>query len=571
MKNKEIAEILENIGTFLEIKGDLVFKVRAYYKAAETIGNLSEDIEKVCQENRLGDIPGIGKALEEKIREYLKTGRMRAYDELAQEIPESILQLVHIPSVGPKKAKLFWEKLKIANIAQLQKAAASGKLLGLPGIKQKTIDNILAGIKVIESGRERMNLGLAAEIAAQFISSLSGLPEVKRVEAAGSLRRFRETVRDIDILIDSSDPKTVMDKFVRLPYVKSINNHGETKSSVLTGENVQVDLRVVEPKSFGAALLYFTGSKDFNVRLRQIAMKKHLKVNEYGIFKVKGKKEERIAGKTEEECFAALGLPYVPPELRETIGEEDIFSGKKIPRLIELSDIKGEFHVHSTYSDGHNTIAEMAEAAKKCGYQYLGISDHSPNLFGHVSPENLKKKKKEIDRLNAAMKDFRILFGTEVEIDTEGNLDYNDKILSEFDIVIAAIHSGFGQPREKLTKRLLNACRHKYVTAIAHPTGVHLGKRDPYDIDFKEVCKAAVDNHKFLEINSFPHRLDLNSANAYFARKEGVKFIISSDSHACKHLEYLKFGVAIARRAWITKEDVLNTLSLRQLEKVIGR
>jgi len=573
VKNKQVAEILERMGMLLEIKGELIFKIRAYYKAAETIANLSEDIEKIHRESRLGEIPGIGEALSDKIGQYLDTRHIKAYDDLIKEIPESILEVVQIPTIGPKKAKLFWQELKITNVEQLRRAAESGKLLGLPGIKEKTIENILSGIKIVKEGRERMNLGMATEVAHGFVTALSVLPEVKKIEVAGSLRRCRETIRDIDILIDSSNPKKVMEKFVYLPQVKTINVHGDTKSSILTHDNVQVDVRVVDPKSFGAALLYFTGSKNFNVRLRQVAIKKDMKVNEYGIFKLKGKKEQCVASKTEEECFKALGLPFIPPELREDFGEEKIFTDTKIPKLIELTDMKGEFHVHSTYSDGHNTIAEMVEEAQKRGYQYLSISDHSPRLrvAGGVSPADLKKKKKEIDNLNTKLKNFRILFGTEVEIDMDGDLDYNDKILSEFDVVLAAIHSGFEQNKEKLTKRLVKACQHKYVTAIAHPTGVHLGKRESYDIDFKELCKVAVDHNKFLEINAFPIRLDLNSANVYFAREQGVKFIISTDAHHREHLDFMRFGVAIARRGWVTKELVLNTLTLSQLEKILKR
>ncbi len=573
MKNKEIARIFERMGTLLEIQGENVFKVRAYFKAAENLQHLAEDVVQLRQEARLEEIPGIGKALREKITEYLDLGKIPAYEELIKEVPESLLDIVHIPSVGPKKAKLFYDERKIKNIEELKKQAEEGGLAGLPGIKEKTIANILNGIRIVQAGQERMNLGTAIRTAEEFIAQLEVLKEVKRIEVAGSLRRAKETIRDIDILVDSSASKKVMDTFVNLPQVKSINGHGESKSSVMTKEHVQVDLRVVEPDQFGAALLYFTGSKNFNVKLRQIAMKQQMKVNEYGIFSTKGTEEQRVAGKTEAECFSALGLPYVPPELREDIGEERIFSGKKIPRLIELKDIKGEVHVHSTWSDGRNSIQEMVEAARQRGYEYLAISDHSPRLrvAGGVSPENLLKKKKEIEALNEKHQDFRVLFGTEVEIDADGNLDYNDKILSDFDVVVAAIHSGFEQGREQLTRRLIKACQHKSVNVIAHPTGVHLGKREPYDVDLKQLCQAAVDGGTALEINSFPVRLDLNSDNAYFAREQGVKFMINSDAHQVAHMAYIKFGVALARRAWLTKDDVLNTLPLKDFLKAIKR
>ena len=579
MKNKEVADLLERMGTLLEIKGEVVFKTRAYFKAAENIANLSEDIELIRRENRLEEIPGIGKTLAEKITQYLDTGRMAAYEKLIEEIPESLLEVVSVPSIGPKKARLFFETLKIKSLEDLRRAAEGGRLQGLVGIQEKTIENILRGIRVVRQGQERMNLGTAAEIAGVFISALEDLPEVKRIAAAGSLRRGCETVRDIDILVDSAKPQAVMEAFVRLPQVKIVNAHGETKSSILTPENVQVDLRVVGSESFGAALLYFTGSKSFNIKLRQLAIKKGMKVSEYGIFAVREESEERLAGKTEEECFKALGLPSIPPELREEIGEEELWGvfctgrPRPLPIFIEPKDIQGDLHVHSTWSDGHNTIAQMVEAAQTRGYQYLAVSDHSAHLkvAGGVSAEDLKKKKREIDALNEKLKDFRVLFGTEVEIDTEGNLDYNKKVLSEFDIVIASIHSGFEQGPERLTRRLVKTCQNRYVHGIAHPTGVHIGKREPYAFDFQEVCRAAVDNNVFLEINAFPVRLDLNSSNVYYARRQGVKFAINTDAHRIEHLDYMKFGVSIARRGWAKKEDVLNTRSLKELMKAVQK
>jgi DNA polymerase (family 10) len=573
MRNQEVADLLIRMGTLLELKGELVFKIRAYQKAAENISNLGEDIEQVKNENRLSEIPGVGKTLEEKIIEYLNTGKLSAYQKLIEEIPETLLDIVNVPTVGPKKAKLFFDELKIKTVDELKKAAESKKLLKLAGIKDKTIENILKGIEVLREGQERMNMADAAEAADEIIGILRQRPEVKKISTAGSLRRGCETVGDIDLLVFSNKPQETMEAFVHLPRVKKINAHGETKSSILTDKNVQVDLRIVAEESFGAALLYFTGSKQFNVRIRQIAIKKDMKVNEYGVYSVKGDQEKRLASTTEEDCFKVLGLPFVPPELREEFGEEEIFAEQKIPKLVELSDIKGELHTHSTYSDGHHTIEEMAEAARAKGYQYLALSDHSVRLrvAGGVSPEDLKKKKKEIDALNAKSRGFRILFGTEVEIDTEGNLDYNDEILSGFDVVIAAIHSGFEQGAEQITKRLLKACAHPAVNIIAHPTGVHLGKRKPYDFDFKKVCEAAVKHNVFLEINSFPIRLDLNTANVYYARKLGVKFVINTDAHWAEHMEYIKFGVTIARRGWLSKEDVLNTRSLNELTKMLRK
>ncbi len=572
MKNKDISNLFTRMGTLLQIKGENVFKVRAYFKAADNINSLSEDIAIFRDEKRLGDIPGVGKTLQEKIGEYLDTGKLTAYDKLTKEIPETVLDVISIPSVGPKKAKLFFDELKVKDIDMLEKLAKNGKLLSLEGIKSKTIENVLKGIRIVREGNNRMNLGAATMCAEEILEQLKVLKEVKQISVAGSLRRGRETIGDIDILVASSDAQKVMDVFVSLPEVRSINAHGETKSSVMTNKNIQVDLRVVDSNNFGAALLYFTGSKNFNIKLRQLAIKSKMKVSEYGIFDTSLKKEKCLASKTEKECFKVLGLANIPPELREDIGMETLFDEKKkvkLPALIEQKDIQGEIHVHSTWSDGRHSIKEMAEAARKRGYSYLAISDHSYKLriARGVSPADLIKKKKEIDSLNKTFKNFRILFGSEVEIDSEGNLDYNDKILSEFDIVIGAIHTGFEQSSKQLTQRLIKACQNKHVNMIAHPTGVHLGKRDPYDFDFKAVCQAAVDNNVCLEINSFPIRLDLNSSNIYFAREMGVKFVINTDSHHINHLNHMRYGVTLARRGWLTKKDVVNTKDVGGLLK----
>jgi DNA polymerase (family 10) len=577
MKNKEIVELFERMGTLLEVQGENIFKVRAYYRGAENIANLAEDIAVLREEGRLGAIPGVGKALEEKIGEYLDTGRMSAYEKLITQIPETLLEVVRIPSVGPKKAQMFYQQMRIKDVEELRRAALEGRLLGLPGVKEKTVANILKGIQVARQGMERMNLGLAVRIAEDIVAALKSLPEIKQIAVAGSLRRMKETIRDIDILIDSHHPARVMETFIRLPQVKGVNSHGETKSSILTQDNVQVDLRVVEAKSFGAALLYFTGSKNFNVRIRQVAIKKGMKVNEYGIFAAADGRERCLAGETETSCLQALGLPDIPPELREELGlgrifkDDEVVADLKIPELVTIEDIKGDLHVHSIWSDGRHAIAQMADAARRKGYQYLAISDHSSRLrvAGGVSPADLIKKKKEIDDLNAGFKDFRLLFGTELEIDADGNLDYNEEILRTFDIVVAAIHSGFEQGRDRLTERLIKACRSPYVNILAHPTGVHLGKREPYDIDLREVCQAAVKTNTFLEINAFPVRLDLNSANVFYARDQGGRFVINTDAHAVEHLDHMRLGVAVARRGWLTKKQVLNTRPLNQLLKAL--
>lgn len=576
MKNQEIAEIFERMGILNEMKGENVFKVRAYHKAAETIAGLGEDIESVKQESRLKDIPGIGDALQEKIAEYLETGRMAAYDRLVQEIPESILDIVDIPSVGPKKAKMFFDRMGIKDVAGLKRAASDGRLLTLPGIKAKTVQNILDGIKIVAEGQERMDLATATRIADDVTAALKKVASPKKLSVAGSLRRGKETVRDIDLLIQTAHPERVMDAFVRLPQVRKVNAHGETKSSVMIGDNVQVDLRIVEPECFGAALLYFTGSKNFNVKLRQVAKDRGLKVNEYGIFGVKGGREIRLAGNTEKDCFGVLGLPLIPPELREDIGEQVIFGGQghlKIPRLVGLQDIKGDLHVHSTWSDGRNTIEDIARAAIARGYTYIAVSDHSLRLkvARGLTEKELLAKKKEIDRLNNKYRALRILYATEVEIDPDGRLDYNDRVLKEFDLVIAGIHSGFEQDAARLTRRIVGACQNRYVHVIAHPTGMQRGRREAYAVDLKEICQVAAETNTHLEVNAFPVRMDLNSANTYFAKGHGVRFAINTDAHAVEHLDFMRFGVAVARRGWLTKGDVLNTLEVKDLLKAIKK
>jgi len=568
VKNNQIADLFARMGQLLEIKGENVFKVRAYEKAAENIRASGEDIATLRRENRLAEISGLGKALQEKISEFLDTGRVSAYEQLTRQIPESALEMVGVPSVGPKKAKLFFERLNLRSLDDLDRAVGDGKLAGLPGIQDKTIDNIRKGIEAVRLGQARMNLGTAVEVADAFVRSLKKLKQVKEVVVAGSLRRMKEQVRDIDILIVSADPQPVMQSFVRHPEVKHINAYGITKSSVLTRENVQVDVRVVEEDSFGAALLYFTGSKSFNVKLRQLAMKKRLRINEYGVFSVKGKTGKRLAGRSEKECFEVLGFPEIPPELREDIGEKRLFGSEypKIPPLVKAKDIRGDGHVHSRWSDGENSIDEMAQAARQRAYDYIVISDHSAALriAGGLSVEDLGKKRKEIDSLNRKRKDVRILFGAEVEIDKQGRLDYNDRILQSFDLVIGAIHSAFEQDRETLTRRLLSACHNPYVDVIAHPFCRHFGKRDFLDLDFERLCRAAAETGTLLEINAFPVRLDLDSAHIYFAKSHGLRFMINTDAHKIQHLDFMQLGVGLARRGWLTKPDVVNTYPLKK-------
>jgi DNA polymerase (family 10) len=479
------------------------------------------------------------------------------------------LDLLKIPSVGPKTAKLLYEKLKIKNISDLETAIKKKKLEGIFGIKEKTIENILKGIELLKRGKERMSLAVAIQVADEFIRPLKKLPEVKKISSAGSLRRQKETVRDIDILVISEKPQKVMDIFTRIPQVAQILAKGETKSSVRTKDDVQVDCRVVEEKSFGAALLYFTGAKNFNIKLRQLAIKKGLKINEYGVFK----KDKFVGGKTEEEIFKILGMSYIEPELREDTGEIELAQEFKLPKLIELKDLKGDIHVHSKWSDGGNTIEEIVKACQRKGYSYVAITDHSQSLkvAGGMSIADLKKKRQEIDKINKKLKGFRVLYGTEVDIDSDGKLDYPDEILKEFDIVIAAIHTGFKQSSAQLTKRLVRACQNKYVHIVAHPTGRLWGTRDAYEIDFEQILKVAKETNTHLEINAFPQRLDLNDLNCRRTKEMGVKLALGTDAHTTEQLETMKLGIAVARRGWLTRHDVINTLSVEELLRVIKK
>lgn len=569
MKNLEIAEIFRNIANILEIKGANVFRIRAYERAAQNIENLSQDIEDFVKEERLLEIPGIGRDLSERIREFIKVGKIKIYQDLKKSIPAGLLDLLNIPSVGPKTAKLLYEKVKIKSVSNLEKAILKNKLKGIFGIKEKTIENISKGIEILKRGRERMNLAEATLLAQDFLAPLKKLPQVKKISLAGSLRRQKETVRDIDILVASDKPKKIVDAFVSLPIVKDILAQGSTKASVRTKNDVQVDCRVVEEKSFGAALVYFTGSKNFNIKLRRIAIKKGFKVNEYGIFKG----SRAIAGSSEEEAFKALGMCYIPAELREDTGEIELAQINQLPRLIELKDIKGDLHTHSLWSDGRNSIPEMAEAAKSLGYEYIAVTDHSQSLkvANGLSITDLKNKKREIEQLNKKIKGLRVLFGTEVDIDSQGKIDYKDEILKQFDIVVAAIHTGFKQSRQQLTKRVVRACLNKYVHIIAHPTARLWGLREPYAIDLEEVFQAATDTNTQLEINAFPNRLDLNDSGCRRAKEKGARLAIGTDSHSKEQLESMKLGISVARRGWLSRHDVINTLPLEKLLKAIKK
>ncbi|MFH1848240.1 MAG: DNA polymerase/3'-5' exonuclease PolX [Candidatus Omnitrophota bacterium] len=570
MKNFEIANIFNVMADILELNDENPFRIRAYRKAALNLEALTEDLEDIAQKNKVKDIPGIGSDLASKIAEYLSTGRIEAYEKLKKETPQILLEMTAIPGVGTKTSRLLYNRLKIKSIADLEAKAKAHKIQALPGMKAKTEENILKGIALIKRSYERMPFAAAEAVADGIITKLRALPEVKNISAAGSLRRKKETIGDIDILVASDRPEGIMNIFTGLPQVKKVLSHGETRSSILTYKDVQADLRVVKDDSFGAALCYFTGSKSHNIQLRKIAIKKKLKLNEYGLFS--GKK--RVAGKDEAGVYRKLGMAFIPPELREDQGEIQSAINNKLPNLLKLGDIKGDFHAHSNWSDGKATLEELAAAAKKLGYEYLAVTDHSKSLriAGGLKENELLEKIGRIKNINKKLKGIRLLAGAEVDIANDGRLDYADDILKQLDIVIAAIHSGFKQTKEKLTRRITTAMKNKHVHIIAHLSGRLLGARDPYEIDTDDILKAAGDTNTALEVNAFPDRLDLTDINCRRAKNMGVKMAIGTDAHALEHLNAnMQYGINVARRGWLKKKDVLNTLSLDALLKALKK
>jgi DNA polymerase (family 10) len=570
MKNQGIARIFNDIADLLEIKGENPFRIRAYRRAAQNLEALTKDVAETTKDELL-KIPGIGQDLAGKIEEYAKTGRLQFYEDLKKEVPEGLSVFLSIPSLGPKTAKLLFEKLKVKDIEALEQLAREHKLIGLPGIKEKTEENILKGIEMLKRGMERQPLGKVLPVANDILKHLKSKAPVKKLSIAGSIRRWKDTIKDIDILATSHDPKAVMKAFVHLPHVKDVLMHGPTKSSVIINEGLQVDLRVVEEDSFGAALAYFTGSKAHNIKLREMAMKSGLKINEYGIFREKD--DKKLGGKEEEDIYRILGLPYISPELREDAGEVEAAMAGKLPKLVELNDIKGDLHVHTKRSDGSHDFDELIQEARKRGYEYIAITDHSKGLgiARGLTAERLMEEKKEIEAVNKRLRGFRLIAGIEVDIRGDGNMDFPDDVLKEMEIVVASIHSGFRQSKEQITKRLVSAMRNPYVSIIAHPTGRLIGERDPYDVDMDEILKVAKETGTAIEINAYPLRLDLNDVHVKMAKEIGVPIVISTDTHIVNQFDYMAYGVSIARRGWLEKKDVLNTLSYNSLIKTLRK
>ncbi len=569
-KNREIAEMFFEMADVLEMQG-VDWKPNAYRKAARALETLSEPVEQVCAKGGLKalmDIPGVGQSLASKIEEFLKTGRMKEFDQLVKKIPRGVEEMMHVPGLGPKKVMKLYKKLKIKSLKDLEKAAKVGRLRKLSGFGAKSEQDILRGLGILKQGAERALLGIALPLAHEFSERLLKVPGVKKAEPAGSLRRMKETVGDIDILVISSKPAKVMDFFTSMPEVQTVLAKGSTKSTVILKDGIQADVRVLEENSFGAALQYFTGNKDHNVVLRQMAIKKGYKLSEYGLFK----KDRYVCGRTEKEVYAKLGLPYIEPELRENQGEIEAALKRKLPKLIPYNAMKGDLHMHSKWSDGLHTIEQMAKAAEQRGYKYIAMTDHSKSEYvAHgMDEKRLVQYLKEIDKLQKKFK-IRILKGSEVDILADGSLDYDNKYLKQLDIVLAAIHSRFKSSRQDMTKRILKAFENPYVNIFVHPTGRLIGQREPYDFDFEKVAKAAAERGIALEIDAYPTRLDLKDLHVRSAIELGCKISVDTDSHAVDHLRFMEFGVAQARRGWAEPKDVINTWSLHKLERFLKR
>ena len=568
--NEQIAELFENMGSLLEMKGDTIFKIRAYQRAARTIEQLSSPLTQAVENGEdLTKIPGVGKAISEKIAEFIGTGQVAAYQRLLEELPPGVLDLKDIPGIGPKTAVAIGVELGISTVEGVAEAAADGRLAGLPRMGQKAADSILRHIEAFQAIGSRTPIGQALPIAEEVIAALrKQCPEIGPLFPAGSLRRWEETIGDIDLIGTAPDPEAVGDALVALPMVKDVLVHGPKKTSVVVESGMQIDLRIGEPGTFGALLQYFTGSQQHNIRLRDYANRKGLSLNEYGITNTETGEVEEFAD--EEGIYARLGLPWMPPELRTGVYELDAGLADSLPRLIQATDLKGDLHLHSEWSDGNDPIELMIEAAAAQGYEYMALTDHSASL-GVANGLTNERLESQISLLRSMQKnyDITILCGSECDIRANGDMDYPDEILAQLDWVVASVHSAMGQDQATMTARMIKAMEHPSVTIIGHLTTRLLGQREPVEFDLEAVLQAARDTGTALEINASPERLDLKDTHAYRARELGVPLVINTDSHHHTHLDKRRFGVAVARRAWCRPEDILNTMSREEFLEVI--
>ncbi len=568
MNNRQLADTFTLIANLLEIKGEIIYKTLAYRKAAESLLSLGREASEYWKEGKLEEIPGVGKAIAEKIDELLRSGKLEFLENLKQEVPAELAGWLAVPGLGPKKVALIWKSLGITSLTDLETAAKEGKVRSLPGMGAKSESAILEGIASLARRSGRIPLGRAYPLAQDIVKALKGVKGVVAVEPAGSLRRMRSTVGDLDILAAANDSAAVMEAFVNLPGVSRVLGRGETKASIEFADGVRAQVWVHPPEKFGTALQYATGSKDHNVQLRQLALEKGLSLSEHSFTRLKDKKEIFCA--TEEEVYRTLGLPWIPPELREDRGEVQAAQAGKLPKLIEVKDIQADLQVHSTWSDGKLSMLEMVRAAAKRGIKVIAFTDHSVSLgvTGGLSIERHKEQAAEIRKIQKQLGDeILILHASEVEIKADGSLDYPDDFLASLDLVLASMHTSLRQPREKATQRLLNAIRNPHVDIIGHPTGRLIPDREGADLDMEAIFHAAAESGVALEINAHPSRLDLDDAYARRAKELGIPISINTDAHSEGDFDMLFYGVAIARRAWLTKNDVINCWSTDKLLK----
>jgi DNA polymerase (family 10) len=571
-RNREIAGLLQSIGDLLEVKGEVGFKVAAYRKAAGRIEGLGQPVEQLHAEGRLRQIPGVGQALAQKIGEYLDTGRLVYYDRLAAEFPSGLVELLDVPGLGPRTARAIFEALGVGDLQALELAARQGRLRGVPGIGGKTEENILHELERLKQRTDRRRLGDALILADTLLDNLrQRVPAATRLAYAGSLRRGRDTVGDIDLLAAGTNSEAVVQAFCHLPLVLEVLAAGPVRASVLVQGGLQIDLRVVHPDEWGAALFYFTGSKAHNLALRDLAIRRGWKLNEYGLFDERT--GQRLAAQDEADIYRALDLPYIPPELRENEGEIEAAREGRLPTLIEPGDLKGDLHVHSDWSDGGDSLESMARAAKALGHQYIAITDHSKSLgiARGLDEARVREQRALVDRLNQELAPFRILHGTEMDILRDGRLDYDDSVLAAYDYVSASIHSAMNQPEAEMTARIERALSNRYVHTLNHPHGRLIPQRAAYAVDMQRVVETAASEGVALEINAQPARMDLEGSWARRAKQAGAKFVINTDSHAANQLTIQPLGISSARRGWLEAADVLNTLPLDDLLAVLGQ
>ena len=570
METPKIAQIIDEMGTLLEVRGENPFRCRAYHNAAQALRGLPSDLSEMIADGRLGAVPGVGETMYAKIVALATTGHLESYDELRRSTPPGLVALLRVPGLGPKKIKALHDTLKVESLADLRTAGESGKIAGLKGFGEKTQAKILEGIAFIESAGDRILLSQAGRLVGPLIAAVRAHPGVIRAEVCGSFRRCKETVGDLDILFSAGDPAPVLDAFAQRPEVATVLAHGPTKVSVRLADGVQCDVRGVEDRQFAFALHYFTGSKEHNIAMRRRALARGLSLNEYALAGA----GRSVACRDETELYAALGLAYIPPELREDSGEIEAAEAGTLPELVALDDLTGTFHCHTDWSDGGATLEQMAEAARGAGLHYLGIADHSRSAgyAGGLSVERVRAQWAEIDALNARSKGkFHLFKGTECDILPDGTLDYPDDLLAGFDYVVASVHSSFGLPRDEMTARIVRAVLNPRVTMLGHPTGRLLLARDGYAVDLDAVIEAAAQAGTMIEINANPHRLDLDAPHCRRARDRGVTIVVNPDAHSTGGLADLEYGVAVARRGWLARVDVFNTRPLQEITRLLGQ